>query len=192
MKKIKKVTEIEQLDNLLALYIAEENVKRAKTECAYREKVLELLKGAQMKREKLAEEMQEDDPAPAQWLDGSQESCVRLAQRILNKLPSIPYNCSIDISFLHYNEDGISLQVKAYNPNRKGNCFESLWMYEHDEPEKQAADISDWLERAGKLLACKPSNDHVAEPIGSALDAMFGGNPLDDFPTLERKEAENE
>lgn len=191
MEKIKKVTNIEEVYNLCALYLAEENVKRARQECDYRERVLELLKGAQIRREKIAEEMQDCDQ-PTQWLNGEQWSCAVVARRILRKLPNIPYNCSVDIALNHYAEDGISLQLKAYNPHRKEKCFEEVWLCKNDEPEKQAADISDWLERAGKLLACKPSNDHVAEPIGNALDAIFGGNPLDDFPTLDRKEADNE
>lgn len=188
-----KNEKLSKIDNELTVAIAAEKVTRAKAEADYYANVRDLQRGAQEMREAVYNEPEEpqDGDQPTVWLNGEQWTAAVVARRILKKLPSIPYNCSIDISFLHYTENGINLQLKAYNPNRKGNCFESLWMYEHDEPEKQAADISDWMERVDKLLSYKPTNDHVEEPIGSALDAMFGGNPLDDFPTL-RKEAENE
>ena len=191
MKKSEKIAEI---NNILNASIAAEKAVRAKAEADYRGKVAELMKMAQKDREKAADDPEEpqDNDQPTQWLNGEQWTAAVVARRILRKLPSIPYNCSIDISLNHYAEDGISLQIKAYNPHCKEKCFEEVWLCKGDEPEKQAADISDWMERAGKLLACKPSNDHVAEPLGHALDAMFGGDPLDDFPTLERKEANNE
>lgn len=137
------------------------------------------------------EEKPQQVQKPTLWLDGSQHTAAIVARRILSKLPAIPKGGCIDISLEHYADSGIGLQLKAYNPNREGNKFEEVWLRENNEPEKQADDVSNWLERAERLLAYKPSNDHVAEPLGRALDAIFGGNPLDDFPTT-RKEAENE
>ena len=154
MEKIKKVTEIEQLDDLLALYIAEENVKRAKTECAYREKVLELLKGAQMKREKLAEEMQEDDPFPAQWLDGSQESCVRLARRILNKLPKL--NSPKETLYVEISPSylgGCNLTLRYINIINKDGGVANCELTAKDEPEEQARKIDHWMKRVEVEMA---------------------------------------
>lgn len=189
-----KQEKLSKINNELTVAIAAEKATRAKAEANYYANVRDLQRGAQEMREAVYNEPDEpqDNDQPTVWLNGEQWSCAVVARRILNKLPKIPYNCSIDIALNHYAEDGISLQLKAYNPHCKEKCFEEVWLCKGDEPEKQAADISDWLERAEKLLSCKPSNDHVAEPIGSALDAMFRGNPLDDFPTLERKEADNE
>lgn len=191
MTKQEKIAEI---NAKLTADIAAAKAQKEQTIADYYAKVAELQRAACDAKNHAVDDDEHETASenPVVWVDGKQHTAVIVARRILRKLPSIPYNCSIDISLLHYTENGVSLQVKAYNPDRKGNCFESLWMYEHDEPEKQAADISDWLERTEKLLACKPDNDHVAEPIASALDAMFGGNPLDDFPTLDRKEADNE
>lgn len=191
MKKSEKIAEI---NNKLQIAIASEKTKLAEAEVEYRKRVTSLMAKAQIKREEATDdpEEQQDCDQPTQWLNGEQWTAAVVARRILKKMPSIHYNCSIAISLNHYTEDGISLQIKAYNPQIKDKCFEEVWICGYNEPEKQAADISDWLERAGKLLAFKPDNDHVAEPIKSALDAMFGGNPLDDFPTLDRKEAENE
>lgn len=137
------------------------------------------------------DEPQAANEDPVVWLDGRQHTAVITARRILRKLPTIHCGCSVDIALNHYTADGISLQIKAYNPQNNEKCFEEVWLCKDDEPEKQAADVSDWLERAERLLTHKQSNDHVAEPLGRALDAIFGGNPLDDFPTT-RKEAENE
>lgn len=189
-----KQEKLSRINNELTVAIAAEKATRAKAEADYYARVRDLQRGAQEMREAVNNEPDEPqyDVCPAQWLNGEQWTAAVVARRILNKLPNIPYNCSVDIALNHYAEDGISIQLKAYNPHCKEKCFEEVWLCKDDEPEKQAADISDWLERAGKLLACKPSNDHMAEPIGHALDAMFGGDPLDDFPTLERKEADNE
>lgn len=189
-----KQEKLSKINNELTVAIAEEKAKKAAAEADYYARVHRLQKGAQEMREAVYNEPDEpqDNDQPTVWLNGEQWTAAVVARRILNKLPNIHYNCSVDIALNNYSEDGISLQLKAYNPHRNEKCFEEVWLCKGDEPEKQAADISDWLERAEKLLACKPSNDHVAEPIGSALDAMFGGNPLDDFPTLERKEADNE
>ena len=191
---MKKSEKIEEINNRLKIAIASEKTKLAEAEVEYRKSVTSLMAKAQIKREEATDDPEEpqDGDKPTVWLNGEQWSCAVVARRILNKLPKIPYNCSVDISLLHYTEKGVSLQIKAYNPHRKENCFESRWLYEHDEPEKQAADISDWLERAENLFAYKPANDHVAEPLGSALDSFFGGNPLDEFPTLGREEAGNE
>ena len=191
MKKSEKIAEI---NNRLQIAIASEKTKLAEAEVEYRKRVTCLMEQAQIKREESTDDPDEpqDNDQPTVWLNGEQWTAAVVARRILNKLPKIPYNCSVDIALNHYSEDGIILQIKAYNPHRKEKCFEEVWLCNGDEPEKQAADVSDWLERAGKLLACKPSNDHVAEPISRALDAVFGGDPLDDFQTLERKEADNE
>lgn len=189
-----KSEKLSKINNELTVAIAAEKATRAKAEADYYARVRDLQKGAQDMRESVQNEPEEpqDNDQPTQWLNGEQRTAAVVARRILNKLPKITYNCSIDIELNHYAKDGISLQLKAYNPYREKECFEEVWLYKGDEPEKQAADISDWLERAEKLLSCKPTNDHVAEPLGRALDEVFGGNPLDDFPTLDRKEAGDE
>ena len=189
-----KQEKLSRINNNLTVAIAEAKATRAKAEADYYANVRDLQRGAQEMREAVNNEPEEpqDGDQPTVWLNGEQWTAAVVARRILNKLPSIPYNCSFDISLNHYTEEGISVQIKAYNPHCKEKCFEDVWLCKYNEPEKQAADISDWLERAEKLLSCKPTNDHVAEPLGHALDTMFGGNPLDDFPTLERKEADNE
>lgn len=191
MKKSEKIAEI---NNKLQIAIASEKTKLTEAEVEYRKRVTSLLAKAQIKREEATDdpEEQQNCDQPTVRLNGEQWTAIVVARRILKKLPKIPYNCSIDLSLNHYTENGVSLQIKAYNPHREENSFESLWLYEHDEPEKQAADISEWLERAEKLLACKPDNDHVAEPIVSALDSFFGGNPVNEIPTIDRKEDGNE
>lgn len=191
MKKSEKIAEI---NAKLAADIAAAKAQKEQTIADYYVKVAELQRAACDAKNHASDddEQQNASEDPVVWADGKQHTAVIVARRILRKLPSIPYNCSVDISLNHYTEDGISLQIRAYNPQRKDKCFEDVWLCKHNEPEKQAADISDWLERAAKLLACKPNNDHVAESINRALYAWFGGNPLDDFPTLERKEADNE
>lgn len=174
-----KQEKLSRINNELTVAIAEEKATLAKAEANYYAHVRDLQKGAQEMRESVNNEPDEpqDNDQPTVWLNGEQLSCAVVARRILNKLPKIPYNCSVDIALSHYSEDGISLQLKAYNPHCKEKCFEEVWLSKDDEPEKQAADISDWLERAEKLLACKPDNDRIAEFINRALDAWFGRQP---------------
>lgn len=189
-----KQEKLSKINNELTVLIAEAKATRAKAEADYYANVRDLQRSAQEMRTAVYNEPDEpqDNDQPTQWLNGEQWTAAVVARRILNKLPNIPYNCSIDLSLNHYTEDGISLQIKAYNPQGKDKCFEEVWICGYNEPEKQAADISDWLERSGKLLALNPDNDHVAEPIKSALDAMFGGNQVNEIPTIDRKEDGNE
>lgn len=187
-----KSEKIAQINAKLTAEIAAVKAKKEQTIADYYARVAALQREAcEAKNAAQDDEALAANEDPVVWLDGNQHTAVITARRILRKLPTIPYGCSVDIALNHYTADGISLQIKAYNPQNNEKCFVEVWLCKDDDAEKQAADVSDWMERAERLLAYKPSNDHVAEPLGRALDAIFGGNPLDDFPTTG-KEAENE
>ena len=47
----------------------------------------------------------------------------------------------------------------------------------------QAQAAAEWLERSAALIKYE-GNSHVAEPIASALDACFGGNPVEQVDNL--------
>ena len=57
-----------------------------------------------------------------------------------------------------------------------------------------------FVERARRMFAEEPEsgNSHVAEPMASALDAVFGGNPVEQVESLisdtvkDGKEGDNE
>lgn len=189
-----KSEKIAQVNAQLAADLAVEKMKKKRAEADYYAKVAELQSTAAELKNSISnepDEQQEAQEEPVVWLSGRQHTAVITARRILRKMPPIPKDCSIDIALNHYADSGISLQIKAYNPKRNEKRFEEVWLNENDDADKQAADVSEWLERAERLLAYKPDNSHVAEPLGRALDAVFGGNPLDDFPTTG-KEADNE
>lgn len=184
-----KSEKIAQINAKLTADIAAVKAQKEQTIAAYYAQVAALQREA-CEAKNAAQDDDEPQAAnedPVVWLDGRQHTAVITARRILRKLQPIPKDCCIDIALEHYADRGIGLQLRAYNPHREENKFEEAWLRENDEPEKQADDVSNWLERAERLLAYKPSNDHVAEPLGRALDAIFGGNPLDDFPTTGKE-----
>lgn len=193
-----KSEKIAQINAKLTADIAAVKAQKEQTIADYYAKIAELQRAAsEDKNAATDDEPQDEQEHPAVWTDGQQHTAVITARRILRKLPPIPYDCAIDIALNHYGNGGITLQIKAYNPNREENKFEDVWLREYDEPEKQAADVSDWLERVERLFAFKPSNDHVAEPIARALDAICGGgDPVSELNDIVdgvvRKESDNE
>lgn len=187
-----KSEKIAQINAKLTADIAAVKVQKEQTIADYYAKVAELQRAAcEAKNAATDDEQQEEQEQPVVWADGHQHTAVITARRILRKLPPIPYNCSVDIAINHYTKGMISLQVKGYNPNREGDAFTEVWLSGAESVEQQEEAVSGWFKETERLFAVKPSNDHVAEPIGNLLDNVFGGNPLDDFPTI-RKEAENE
>lgn len=187
-----KSEKIAQINAKLTADITAVKAQKEQTIADYYAKVAELQRAAcEAKNAAKDDEPQEEQEQPVVWTDGHQHTAAIVARRILRKLPPIPYNCSIDISVNHYTKDMISLQVKGYNPNREGNAFTEVWLSGAESVEQQEEAVSGWIKETESLFAYKPDNSHVAEPIGSLLDNVFGGNPLDDFPTI-RKEAGNE
>ena len=185
MKKSEKISEI---NNRLSVAIAEEKTKLAKAELEYRERVTVLMAQAQIKREEAADDPDEpqDNNKPTQWLNGEQWSAAVTARRIINRLPKIPYNCAIGIDIQHYNKGAVSLAVKAYNPSPEDEKFVSLYLAGHMEDEEQAAYTEKWLEDIEKHFSVEADDEHAF-----GLNAMFGGNPIDEIPTI-REEAGNE
>lgn len=195
-----KQEKLSKINNSLAIAIAEEKAKKAAAEAAYHENVHRLQKGAQEMREAVynePDEPQEEQEQPVVWTDGRQHTAAIVARRILRKLPKIPYNCSVDISINHYTKDMVSIQVKGYNPNRKGNEFTEMWLNGAESEEQQAETVAGWFKETEEMFAFKPNNDHLAEPIARALDAIWGGgDPVaelnDIVDGVVRKEADNE
>lgn len=151
-----------------------------------------------MKREKLAEEMQEDDPAPAQWLDGSQESCVRLARRILNKLPKL--NSPKETLYVEISPSylgGCGLCFRYINIINKDGGVASCELTAKDEPEEQARKIDHWMKRVEVEMAeAQEIMRKESEYIDPKLETTFGGDPVrelnDIVDGVVRKEDDNE
>lgn len=195
-----KQEKLSKISNNLTVAIAEEKARRAAAEAEYYANVHRLQKGAQEMKEAVynePDEPQGEQEQPVVWADGKQHTAAIVARRILRKLPPIPYNCSVDISINHYTEGIVSLQVKGYNPNRKGHEFAEVWINGYEDEEKQAEIVAAWFKNTEDLFAFKPDNGHVAEPIAHALDAIWGGSdPVSELNDIVdgvvRKEADNE
>ena len=192
-----KQEKIAQINAKLTADIAAAKAQKEQTIAEYYAKVAELQRTAcEAKNTATDDEPMATIEEPIVWLDGSQHTAAIVARRILRKLPTIPYSCSIDISVNHYTQDMISLQVKAYNPNKEGNMFAEMWINGFEDESRQAEIVDGWIKETESLFTYKQDNSHVAEPFGRALDAIFGGNPVDELNDIVdgvvRKEADNE
>lgn len=132
--------------------------------------------------DKEQQENQQPVQEPTVWLDGSQHTAVTTARRMLRKLPRIAPGCAFDISIRQFGE-GISIELQAYNPKREEDSFEKVNFISYMTAEEQEKAAAEWLERAAVLMRYK-GNSHVAEPLSSALDAVFGGNPVEQVDNL--------
>lgn len=133
----------------------------------------------------------EDDPEPAKeqpqqqetvYCDGSEHAARIVARRLINKMPHIPAG-----GFLHVHivEDGLA---------DNHEYFVSVW-YGKDlrninslfAPGRHTAEFeADFFEKARRMFDDKAEsgNSHVADPLSSALDAVFGGNPVEQVDNL--------
>ena len=129
----------------------------------------------------------EDDPEPAKeqpqqetvYCDGSEHSARIVARRIINKMPHIPADGYV---FAHVHADNYGeyfVCVTAGAPRVSGNVYE-LFSADNHTAETEAA----FVERVRELFGSEIGNSHVAEPITSALDASFGGNPVEQVDNL--------
>lgn len=146
----------------------------------------------------------EDDPEPAKeqpqqqetvYCDGSEHSARIVARRLINKIPHIP---SDGFFFIHagvgYDGD-FFVSATAGLSEKESNVYELFTNLDHTA-ELEAA----FIEKVRRLFAEEPEsgNEHVAEPMRSILDAVFGGNPVEQVDNLiadtvkEGKEGGNE
>ena len=69
--------------------------------------------------------------------------------------------------------------VTAGSSRDSGNVYE-LFSVDNHTAETEAA----FVERVRELFGSEIGNSHVAEPIAGALDAVFGGNPVEQVDNL--------
>lgn len=131
----------------------------------------------------------EDDPETAKeqaqpetvYCDGSEHSARIVARRLINKMPHIPEGGYL-FAHVHADSDGgYFVCVTAGASRERGNVYE-IFTAEYHTAEFEA----DFLDKCRRLFADEPEsgNSHVAEPLSRALDAVFGGNPVDQVDNL--------
>ena len=132
----------------------------------------------------------EDDPETAKeqaqpetvYCDGSEHSARIVARRLINKVPHIPEGAFLHV---HIVEDGFS---------DNQDYFVSVWYgLGHQTvntifaPRLHTAEFeAAFVEKCRRLFADEPEsgNSHVAEPLSRALDAVFGGNQVEQVDNL--------
>ena len=114
------------------------------------------------------------------YCDGSEHAARIVARRIINKMPYIQKGGYL---FVHIicNEGGYFVGVSEQS-KRPGDYVSTVFSKDgHCEKSESA-----FVEKARRLFAEEPEigNSHVAEPMASALDALFGGNPVEQVDNL--------
>lgn len=127
------------------------------------------------------------------YVDGSEYSARIVARRLINKMPHIQKGGYL---FVHIIRDDGGNCFVGVSEHGEGDYISTVFSKDgHCEKSESA-----FVEKACRLFAEEPEsgNSHVAEPMASALDAVFGGNPVEQVDNLisdtvkDRKEGENE
>lgn len=154
----------------------------------------------------------EDDPEPEEnndvtvqgflpqqetvYCEGSEHSARIVARRLINKMPHIPRNGYLNVHVVWDTYgDNQDYFVSVIYGDKLHNETEIFSAQRHTA-ELEAA----FIEKARRLFAeeTESGNRHVAEPLSRALDAVFGGNPVEQVDNLiadtikSGKEGENE
>ncbi len=131
------------------------------------------------------------------YCDGSEHSARIVARRIINKMPHIPKEGYIFIHIIRDDDGGFFVSISARGKSPDDNIVKIFSKNTHT-----AESEAEFIEEASAMLTTDEkkdiSNSHVAEPLSSALDAVFGGNPVEQVENLvsdtvkDGKEADNE
>lgn len=120
-------------------------------------------------------------PRETVYCDGSEHSARIVARRLINKIPHIPTNGFFSVYIIRNSTDKPEYFVSAGYGDRQNSTNETFGSGYHTA-EFEAA----FVEKARKTFAEEPvsDNSHVAEPLSRALDAVFGGNPVEQVDNL--------
>lgn len=144
----------------------------------------------------------EDDPEttreqPQQetvYCDGSEHSARIVARRLINKMPHIQNGGYISVYIINDKYGNSSDYFVSVSYGDRRHHENAILSQGRHTAESEAA----FMEKSRRLFAEDPEsgNSHVAEPMASALDAVFGGNPVEQVDNIisdtVRKEGENE
>lgn len=124
----------------------------------------------------------EQQPQETVYCDGSERSARIVARRLVNKLPHVPAG-----GFLH-----VHIVEDCYADNHEyfvSVNFGDRLNHETEifAPRRHTAEFeAAFVEKCRRLFDEEPEsgNSHVAEPLSRALDAVFGGNPVEQVDNL--------
>ena len=145
----------------------------------------------------------EDDPKtmmelPQQqtvYCDGSEYSARIVARRLINKMPHIPKDGFLFVHIIAKKDGDFFVGVTESGESVDKHIDINFTKNTHTANVEAA-----FVERARRLFAeeQESGNSHVAEPLSRALDAVFGGNPVEQVESLisdtvkDGKEGDNE
>jgi hypothetical protein len=120
-------------------------------------------------------------PQETVYCDGSEHSARIVARRLINKMPHVQKGGSLSVNIIHDN-DGIFFVGVFEQGEKKEDYISTTFAKSYHDAEFEA----DFMEKARKLFEKEPEsgNSNVAEPISRALDAFFGGNPVEQVDNL--------
>ena len=184
MKKEQKIIELRRAAKLKVSEL-ETKIKQVKAECE--------------KQCSSAEDDQEpENEQPQQqtvYCDGSEYSARIVAQRLINKMPHIPKDGFLFVHIIAKKDGDFFVGVTESGESVDKHIDINFTKNTHTANVEAA-----FVERARRMFAEEPEsgNSHVAEPMASALDAVFGGNPVEQVESLisdtvkDGKEGDNE
>lgn len=148
----------------------------------------------------------EEDPEPAKeqprqetvYCDGSEHTARIVARRLINKMPHVPAEGYLHV---HIIADTYADKQDYFVSVSYGDRINYAYATEIFSKERHTAELeSDFVEKARRLFdkERESGNSHVAAPMERALDAIFGGDPVEEADNLisdtikDGKEGENE
>ncbi|MBQ1196635.1 MAG: hypothetical protein IIV44_05360 [Rikenellaceae bacterium] len=131
----------------------------------------------------------EDDPEPENeqpqqdtvYCDGSEHTARIVARRLINKMPNIPADGFLFVHIIRKRDGDFFVGVTESGESVEKHIDMNFTKNTHTANVEAA-----FVERARRLFAeeQESGNSHVAEPLSHALDAVFGGNPVEQVESL--------
>lgn len=130
-------------------------------------------------------ELEKEQPKPQQetvYCDGSEHSARIVARRMINKLPHIPRNGHLNVHVIQDTCGNNQDYFVSVSYGSRMKIETEIFSAQRHTAELEAA----FMEKVRRLFDEEPErgNSHVAEPMAHALDAVFGGNPVEQVDNL--------
>ena len=128
------------------------------------------------------------------YCDGSEHTARIVARRLINKMPHIPRGGYIFVHIISNDDGEYFLNISAMGENQ--DDYVSTIFSKGDGKKEEAI----FVESAREMFKADEdeASTKAAEPLSRALDAVFGGNPVEQVDNLisdtvkDRKEGKNE
>ena len=128
------------------------------------------------------ETMREQPQQETVYCDGSEHSARIVARRLINKMPHIPRNGYFNVHVVWDTYGDNQEYFVSVSCSNRINYESEIFSAQRHTAELETA----FVEKVRRLFAEEPKsgNSHVAEPMARALDAVFGGNPVEHVDNL--------